>query len=48
MITSNLPLTTIGWVAIAIGIVGLLALLAIILFFTIGQPSAQLMIISFV
>jgi len=38
MITSTLPLLSIGGVAAATGVVGLLALVTIVLFFTIGQP----------
>ena len=38
MFTNNFSLVTIGWVAIATGIVGLLGLAFIILFFTVGQP----------
>ena len=38
MFTNNFSLVTIGWVAIATGMVGLLGLAFIILFFTVGQP----------
>jgi len=42
MFTNNFSSVTIGWVAIATGIVGLLGLTFIILFFTIGQPFGTL------
>jgi len=42
MITSNFSSVTIGWVAIATGIAGLLGLAFIILFFTVGQPFGTL------
>ena len=38
MFANNFSSVTIGWVAIAAGIAGLLGLVFIILFFTIGQP----------
>jgi len=38
MFTNNFSSVTIGWVAIATGMVGLLGLAFIILFFTVGQP----------
>jgi hypothetical protein len=38
MITSTFSQLSIGWMAIATGVVGLLALVTIILFFSIGQP----------
>ena len=38
MFTNNFSAVTMGWLAIATGIVGLLGLVFIILFFTIGQP----------
>ena len=38
MTTSDFSSLTIGWMAIATGIVGILALVSIILFFTVGQP----------
>jgi hypothetical protein len=40
--TGNFPLLTIGWVAIATGIAGIVALVFIILFFTVGQPFGTL------
>ena len=42
MFTNNFSLVTMGWVAIATGIVGLLGLVFIILFFTVGQPFGTL------
>ena len=42
MTASNFSAMTIGWVTIATGIVGLLALVFIILFFTVGQPFGTL------
>ena len=42
MTTSNFSSMTIGWVAIATGIAGLLGLAFIILFFTVGQPFGTL------
>ncbi|MBI3738693.1 MAG: hypothetical protein HY258_06575 [Chloroflexi bacterium] len=42
MTTGNFPSLTIGWVAIATGVAGLLALAFIILFFTVGQPFGTL------
>lgn len=42
MTTSNFPSLTVGWVAIATGVAGLLALAFIILFFTVGQPFGTL------
>lgn len=42
MFTNNFSSVTIGWVAIATGIVGLLGLAFIILFFTVGQPFGTL------
>ena len=42
MIASNFLPGAIGWVAIAAGIAGLLGLVFIILFFTIGQPFGTL------
>jgi len=42
MITNNFSSVTIGWVAIAAGIAGLLGLAFIILFFTVGQPFGTL------
>src|SRR5512139_1480119 len=42
MMTSNFPALTIGWVAIATGVAGLLALVFIILLFTVGQPFGTL------
>lgn len=42
MTTSNFSSVTIGWVAIATGIAGLLGLAFIILFFTVGQPFGTL------
>jgi hypothetical protein len=42
MITSSFPSSVIGWVAIASGVAGLLGLVFIILFFTIGQPFGTL------
>jgi len=42
MTTSGFSTATIGWVAIAAGVAGLLGLLFIILFFTIGQPFGTL------
>jgi hypothetical protein len=42
MATSNFSSDIIGWVAIATGIAGLLALAFIILFFTVGQPFGTL------
>jgi len=42
MTVSNYSAITIGWVAIATGIVGLLGLVFIILFFTVGQPFGTL------
>ena len=42
MFTNNFSSITIGWVAIATGIVGLLGLAFIILFFTVGQPFGTL------
>jgi hypothetical protein len=42
MFTNNFSLVTIGWVAISTGIVGLLGLAFIILFFTVGQPFGTL------
>ena len=38
----NFSSNTIGWIAIATGIVGLLGLVFIILFFTVGQPFGTL------
>lgn len=38
MIISNISTVTIGWTAIATGIVGLFGLAFIVLFFTVGQP----------
>ena len=42
MFTNNFSAVTMGWVAIATGIVGLLGLAFIILFFTVGQPFGTL------
>ena len=42
MFTNNFSEVTMGWVAIATGIVGLLGLAFIILFFTVGQPFGTL------
>ena len=42
MTASNFSSITIGWVAIATGVTGLLALTFIILFFTVGQPFGTL------
>jgi len=42
MISNNFSSVTIGWVAIATGIVGLLGLAFIVLFFTVGQPFGTL------
>ena len=42
MFTNNFSLVAIGWVAIATGIVGLLGLAFIILFFRVGQPFGTL------
>jgi hypothetical protein len=42
MTTSNFSSVTSGWVAVAAGIVGLLGLVFIILFFTKGQPFGTL------
>jgi len=42
MFMNNFSSVTIGWVAIATGIVGLLGLAFIILFFTVGQPFGTL------
>lgn len=42
MAISNFSSLSVGWVAIATGIAGLLALVFIILFFTIGQPFGTL------
>jgi len=42
MTASNFSSVTIGWVAIATGIAGLLGLAFIILFFTVGQPFGTL------
>jgi hypothetical protein len=42
MTTSNFSAMTIGWVAIATGVTGLLALVFIILLFTVGQPFGTL------
>lgn len=42
MTTSNVSSFTIGWVAIATGVAGLLALAFISLFFTVGQPFGTL------
>ena len=42
MTTSNFSEVTIGWVAIATGVTGLLALVFIILLFTVGQPFGTL------
>ncbi len=42
MFTNNFSSVTIGWVAIATGIAGLLGLAFIILFFTVGQPFGTL------
>ena len=42
MTISNFPSLTIGWVAIATGVAGLLALAFIILLFTVGQPFGAL------
>lgn len=42
MFTNNFSSVTIGWIAIATGIAGLLGLAFIILFFTVGQPFGTL------
>jgi len=42
MTANNFSSLTIGWTAIATGVVGLLALTFIILFFTVGQPFGTL------
>ena len=42
MTISNFPSLTIGWVAIAAGVAGLLALVFSILLFTVGQPFGTL------
>ncbi|MGZ9223994.1 MAG: hypothetical protein ACXW4M_00410 [Anaerolineales bacterium] len=42
MFTNNFSSVTIGWVAVATGMVGLLGLAFIILFFTVGQPFGTL------
>ena len=42
MIMNTFSSVTIGWVAIAAGIAGLLGLVFIILFFTVGQPFGTL------
>ena len=42
MFTNNFSSVTIGWMAIATGIAGLLGLAFIILFFTVGQPFGTL------
>lgn len=42
MTTSGFPLLTMGWVAIAAGVAGVLALAFIIVFFTAGQPFGTL------
>ncbi len=42
MITVDFPSVTIAWVAVATGIVGLLAFAFIILFFSVGQPFGTL------
>jgi hypothetical protein len=42
MLASDLSAGTIGWVAIATGITGLLGLAFIVLFFTVGQPFGTL------
>lgn len=42
MTISNFSLNMIGWVSIATGITGLLGLVFIILFFTVGQPFGTL------
>ena len=42
MFTNNFSSVTMGWVAIATGIAGLLGLAFIILFFTVGQPFGTL------
>ena len=42
MFTNNFSSVTVGWAAIATGIVGLLGLAFIILFFTVGQPFGTL------
>src|SRR3989304_6928700 len=42
MTASYFSSITIGWVAIATGVAGLLALAFIILFFTVGQPFGTL------
>lgn len=42
MITNTFSSVTIGWVAIVTGIAGLLGLVFIILFFTVGQPFGTL------
>lgn len=46
MLTSNFSVSTIGWISIATGVAGLLGLLFIILFFTMGQPFGTLNDIS--
>jgi len=42
MTTSNFSSFAIGWVAIATGVIGVLALALIILFFSVGQPFGTL------
>jgi hypothetical protein len=42
MTTFNISLNLIGWVSIAAGIAGLLGLVFIIIFFTVGQPFGTL------
>ena len=42
MTTGNLSFTTIGWMAIASGIACILAIVLLILFFTVGQPFGTL------
>ena len=42
MFTNDFSLVTIGWVAIATGVAGLLGLVFIILFFSVGQPFGTL------
>lgn len=42
MTTINFPPSTIGWMAIVVGVVSLIGLVFIILFFTVGQPFGAL------
>ena len=42
MTTINLPSYTTGWLAIAVGVVTLVGLVFIVLFFTVGQPFGTL------